>query len=1169
MKWKVKKCLALFALAALLLAVQPASAFAAVPTDITNHWAKAQITDWVEKGFIKGYPDGSFKPDKNVSRAEFMALVNRAFGYSQKADINYEGVPDGTWFYDTVAKAKAAGYIRSYEDGSIRPDNPITRAEAATIIMRVKGLAADPDAAAKFADTASIPAWSKGAVGAATKAGIMSGYPDGSFKAQSFITRAEAVVALNKALSSTEAMTVTYDKAGIYGPAEGTATVKSSVIIKTEGLTLQNTIIEGDLTIDKAVGEGNVTLKNVTVEGTAYINGGGTNSVHLIDTILKKAVVQKANGTVRLVASGNAELGQLVVQSSIKVEETNLSGKGFTDVVVEKKVEGMIVVNLVGAKVESIKVKNQEVTLSADKNTEIKTLEVKADNVTVTTEKGTTITTLVADGKVSVTGQGTIQKAEVNVSGASFETKPQNQAVAAGVIPPTVSTGTTGGSSGGGGGSGTPATVTAASLGKVSARMSIGSVKINFEFYRDAAGSQPLNYAEVLQAPFYLDPVRSTVQLARLEGGNAAKSSEKVSLQDLLGSLNPSEEASFQDMNETRDVFGFEDEDWMPNTIVLNLSSKTAVDGKQVANPWSMEDVQVPIGEEFFQAAVAADGQMLTVNDFETFRPLTLPQDLENIRKDLLLLAEGWMGSAITWSSSEPSVVCVSPVPIDINMAGYQVSCYTGRVTRLSTDTDVTLTASLNLEGKTVQKQFNLTVLAADTNPPAVTKMTAMGDNINIEFDEALNRDRVPAANTFTVSINGTNYSATAIQLPSYASYALSLTIPAAVLCGDTVTVSFNSGPGPAISDLDGNELSSFGPTQIPSENILTGSAELVLPLGVVELAEAHTNVGVLDPGNIDVDIRNGVFASDIGDNDIAWSSNLPAGLGYTVVRKGDTSLTVMITGSAFSHLSSDSIGEGAGLKFTIPKEKIRGAEGPLEVGPVTITFYDDQTPPELLQIITDDGNLVLLNYDEELDENSIPDKDDFTVTLNGNTATVSQVTIANGGGWYQVQLTLVDNLYFGDTVIVSYTPGSKPIKNTSRLAAAGFSDVTASGDMVSSADRYLTEPTVLAETTNNNGTVTPDKITVTIVRGIFASDFGAQPGDVTAYNLPQGLSYSVTRTSDTKITITITGAATNHRSADSVNDVYFVLNPARIRGGDPQYPSLLRTNNISINFND
>ncbi|ADG07760.1 S-layer homology domain-containing protein [Kyrpidia tusciae] len=189
----------------MLVAMLPTMAFAAVPSDISGHWAEPQIADWVNKGLIKGYPDGTFKPDNNISRAEFMALVNGAFGFSAKSDISYIDVPNDAWFYDVVAEAKAAGYINGYDDGTMRPNSPITRAEAAAIIMQVKKLTADPAAADKFTDGAAIPAWSKGAIGAVAGAQIMNGYPDGTFRPDSPITRAEAVVALDKALTATSA----------------------------------------------------------------------------------------------------------------------------------------------------------------------------------------------------------------------------------------------------------------------------------------------------------------------------------------------------------------------------------------------------------------------------------------------------------------------------------------------------------------------------------------------------------------------------------------------------------------------------------------------------------------------------------------------------------------------------------------------------------------------------------------------------------------------------------------------------------------------------------------------------------------------------------------------------------------------------------------------------
>ncbi|MDI3257129.1 MAG: S-layer homology domain-containing protein [Kyrpidia sp.] len=202
-----RKFLSVLTMAAMALTVLPAVAAAALPSDISNHWAEPQIADWVNKGLIKGYPDGTFKPDDDISRAEFMVLVNAAFGFQGTTDMAYPDVPANAWFYGAVAAAKAAGYITGYEDGTMRPNDPITRAEAAAIIMQVKKLPPNSGAADQFADRSAIPAWSKAAVGAVAGARIMQGYPDGTFRAESPITRAEAVVALDQALRSTPGQT--------------------------------------------------------------------------------------------------------------------------------------------------------------------------------------------------------------------------------------------------------------------------------------------------------------------------------------------------------------------------------------------------------------------------------------------------------------------------------------------------------------------------------------------------------------------------------------------------------------------------------------------------------------------------------------------------------------------------------------------------------------------------------------------------------------------------------------------------------------------------------------------------------------------------------------------------------------------------------------------------
>src|SRR5665648_703664 len=151
------------ALCLTLTLAMPIGASAVTISDISDHWAKATIQDWVDKEYINGYEDSTFKPDNNITRAEFMTLANKAFDYTTTTAITYIDVEADAWYAGEVAKAKAAGYIEGYTD-------------AAKLI------------------------WSKEAVGAVKTAEIMMGYPDGSFGPQNMIKRGEAVVTLDRAM---------------------------------------------------------------------------------------------------------------------------------------------------------------------------------------------------------------------------------------------------------------------------------------------------------------------------------------------------------------------------------------------------------------------------------------------------------------------------------------------------------------------------------------------------------------------------------------------------------------------------------------------------------------------------------------------------------------------------------------------------------------------------------------------------------------------------------------------------------------------------------------------------------------------------------------------------------------------------------------------------------
>ncbi|KAB8126663.1 phosphatase PAP2 family protein [Gracilibacillus oryzae] len=206
MKFTSKKLISSVALAGMLTmgfsssTVQAASEL----SDIKGNFAEEQIQTWIDNGLITGYPDGSFKPNNFMTRAEFMSLVNRTFGFTEETDINYEDVAKDAWYYEDVTKAVEAGYLHGYPDNTIKPQDSITRQEAARMIAEITNLNENEEAANSFTDAASIPSWSKGSVGGMLTEDIMAGYPDGSFKPLNNITRAEAVITLDNALDTEE-----------------------------------------------------------------------------------------------------------------------------------------------------------------------------------------------------------------------------------------------------------------------------------------------------------------------------------------------------------------------------------------------------------------------------------------------------------------------------------------------------------------------------------------------------------------------------------------------------------------------------------------------------------------------------------------------------------------------------------------------------------------------------------------------------------------------------------------------------------------------------------------------------------------------------------------------------------------------------------------------------
>jgi len=149
--------------------------------------------------YMVGYPDGTFQPDKPVTRAEMATILSRLLSDSQSR--NGEAFPDvgaTHWAAQAIGSARASGMMEGDATGAFRPDDTITRAEMAAITARWLKLAAT-DGSTKFTDTAGH--WADSAIGASEAAGILKGYEDSRFKPDANLTRAEAVTAINRMLN--------------------------------------------------------------------------------------------------------------------------------------------------------------------------------------------------------------------------------------------------------------------------------------------------------------------------------------------------------------------------------------------------------------------------------------------------------------------------------------------------------------------------------------------------------------------------------------------------------------------------------------------------------------------------------------------------------------------------------------------------------------------------------------------------------------------------------------------------------------------------------------------------------------------------------------------------------------------------------------------------------
>ncbi|MDF0552964.1 DUF1565 domain-containing protein [Kamptonema sp. UHCC 0994] len=172
-------------------------------SDISGNWGKDFIERLAAKNIVSGFPDGTFKPNDSLTRAQYAALLAKAFELTpRRAGTNFKDVAADFWGKDAIEKANKGGFVAGFPDGTFRPNQNLTRAEA--IVSLVNGLqltGGNLNAVSVYGDRAQIPSYATDEVATATERKIVVNYPNrNQLSPMREINRAEICALIYQAL---------------------------------------------------------------------------------------------------------------------------------------------------------------------------------------------------------------------------------------------------------------------------------------------------------------------------------------------------------------------------------------------------------------------------------------------------------------------------------------------------------------------------------------------------------------------------------------------------------------------------------------------------------------------------------------------------------------------------------------------------------------------------------------------------------------------------------------------------------------------------------------------------------------------------------------------------------------------------------------------------------
>ena len=238
-------------------------------SDTSEHWAREAIDDMSDKKIVNGYSDGTFKPNNEMTRAEFIAVVNRMLGLKNESSRYIPDISRQDWYYADVRKAVEAGILKGDDAGYIRPNDTITREEAVVVLARAFKIADAVGIDISYSDRSEISDWAKTNVYTFVRYGYLNGYDDNIIRPKSPITRAEALTIIKRIIPNI--LTENIYKGIIQG----------NTLLYENNIVLNQVVISGNLIIKEDIID-TLKINNVEVKGNLIIQKQNKNISKII-----------------------------------------------------------------------------------------------------------------------------------------------------------------------------------------------------------------------------------------------------------------------------------------------------------------------------------------------------------------------------------------------------------------------------------------------------------------------------------------------------------------------------------------------------------------------------------------------------------------------------------------------------------------------------------------------------------------------------------------------------------------------------------------------------------------------------------------------------------------------------------------------------------------------